>query len=112
LYAGFYISGLVLFLTQTIYKFVDAPFFHMDQMNTPIDYRDADDFQNFWDQDAQRSIEAICRIGKVQYPPGGAGMGLRKNLLGDMEEKKRIELYIQTPPSSRYRIIRCSLSLV
>lgn len=38
----------------------------MDKMNTPIDYRDADDFQKFWDKDAQRSIEAIRRIGKVE----------------------------------------------
>jgi hypothetical protein len=38
----------------------------MDKINTPVDYRDADDFQNFWDQAAQRSIEAIRRIGKVQ----------------------------------------------
>ncbi len=38
----------------------------MDKMNTPIDYRDADEFQKFWDQDAQRSIEAVRRIGKVQ----------------------------------------------
>ncbi len=38
----------------------------MDKMNTPIDYRDADGVQKFWDQDAQRSIEAIRRIGKVQ----------------------------------------------
>jgi len=38
----------------------------MDRMNTPIDYRDADDFQKFWDKDAQRSIEAIRRIGRVE----------------------------------------------
>jgi len=38
----------------------------MDNMNTPIDYRDADEFQKFWDKDAQRSIEAVRRIGKVQ----------------------------------------------
>lgn len=38
----------------------------MDKMNTPIDYRDADEFQKFWDKDAQRSIEAIHRIGRVE----------------------------------------------
>jgi tripartite-type tricarboxylate transporter receptor subunit TctC len=38
----------------------------MDRMNTPIDYRDADEFQKFWDKDAQRSIEAIRRIGRVE----------------------------------------------
>jgi len=38
----------------------------MDKMNTPIDYRDADEFQRFWDRDAQRSIEAIRRIGRVE----------------------------------------------
>jgi len=38
----------------------------MDKMNTPIDYRDADEFQKFWDKDAQRSIEAIRRIGRVE----------------------------------------------
>ena len=38
----------------------------MEKMNTPIDYRDSEEFQKFWDQDAQRSIEAVRRIGKVQ----------------------------------------------
>ena len=38
----------------------------MDRMNTPIDYRDADEFQKFWDKDAERSIEAIRRIGRVE----------------------------------------------
>jgi len=38
----------------------------MDKMNTPIDYRDADEFQKFWDKDAQRSIEAIRRIGRIE----------------------------------------------
>ena len=38
----------------------------MDKMNTPIDYRDADEFQKFWDRDAQRSIEAIRRIGRIE----------------------------------------------
>ena len=38
----------------------------MDKMNTPIDYRDADEFQKFWDKDAQRSIEAIRRVGRVE----------------------------------------------
>lgn len=38
----------------------------MDKMNTPIDYRDTDEFQKFWDKDAQRSIEAIHRIGRVE----------------------------------------------
>ncbi len=38
----------------------------MERMNTPIDYRDADEFQKFWDKDAQRSIEAIRRIGRVE----------------------------------------------
>ncbi len=38
----------------------------MDRMNTPIDYRDADEFQKFWDKDAQRSIEAVRRIGRME----------------------------------------------
>jgi len=38
----------------------------MEKMKTPIDYRDADDFQKFWDADAERLIKVIRVIGKVQ----------------------------------------------
>ncbi len=38
----------------------------MEKMNTPIDYRDADEFQKFWDKDAERLIQTIRHIGKVQ----------------------------------------------
>jgi tripartite-type tricarboxylate transporter receptor subunit TctC len=38
----------------------------MEKMNTPIDYRDADEFKKFWDADAERLIKVIRLIGKVQ----------------------------------------------
>lgn len=38
----------------------------MEKMNTPIDYRDADEFQKFWDKDAKRLAEVVRIIGKVQ----------------------------------------------
>jgi tripartite-type tricarboxylate transporter receptor subunit TctC len=55
-------------LREATRKAVASPEFKaaMDKMNTPIDYRDADEFQKFWDKDAQRSIEAIRRIGRVE----------------------------------------------
>ncbi len=55
-------------LREATRKAAAAPEFKaaMDKMNTPIDYRDADEFQKFWDKDAQRSIEAIRRIGRVE----------------------------------------------
>ena len=38
----------------------------MEKMNTPIDYRDADEFQKFWDRDARRLADVVRNIGKVQ----------------------------------------------
>jgi tripartite-type tricarboxylate transporter receptor subunit TctC len=55
-------------LREAVRKAVATPEFKsaMDKMSTPIDYRDADDFQKFWDKDAARLIEVVRQIGKVQ----------------------------------------------
>ena len=60
--------GILKTLREATRKAAASPEFKaaMDRMNTPIDYRDADEFQKFWDKDAQRSIEAIRRIGRVE----------------------------------------------
>ena len=38
----------------------------MAKLETPIDYRDAEDFQKFWDQEYRAIGEAIRRVGKVE----------------------------------------------
>jgi hypothetical protein len=38
----------------------------MDAIQTPVVYMDADEFQPFWDRDAQRLGEVVRRIGKIQ----------------------------------------------
>ena len=38
----------------------------MEKLETPINYLDAPEFQKFWDQDAERLIQTVKRIGKVQ----------------------------------------------
>jgi tripartite-type tricarboxylate transporter receptor subunit TctC len=55
-------------LREAVQKVVATPEFKtaMEKMNTPIDYRDADDFKKFWDADAERLIKTIRQIGKVQ----------------------------------------------
>jgi len=55
-------------LREAVRKVVATPEFKnaMEKMNTPIDYRDADDFKKFWDADAERLIKTIRQIGKVQ----------------------------------------------
>jgi tripartite-type tricarboxylate transporter receptor subunit TctC len=55
-------------LREAVRKVVATPEFKtaMEKMNTPIDYRDADDFKKFWDADAERLIKIIRYIGKVQ----------------------------------------------
>lgn len=55
-------------LREGVRKVVATPEFKsaMEKMNTPIDYRDADEFKKFWDNDRQRLIKTIQQIGKVQ----------------------------------------------
>jgi tripartite-type tricarboxylate transporter receptor subunit TctC len=55
-------------LREAVRQVVASPEFKnaMEKMNTPIDYRDADDFKKFWDADAERLIKTIRHIGKVQ----------------------------------------------
>lgn len=55
-------------LREAIRKAAVSPEFKsaMEKMNTPIDYRDAEEFQKFWDKDAKRLAEVVKIIGKVQ----------------------------------------------
>ncbi len=38
----------------------------MAKLETPIDYRDGEDFQKFWDQEYKAIGDAIRRVGKVE----------------------------------------------
>jgi tripartite-type tricarboxylate transporter receptor subunit TctC len=38
----------------------------MENLQTPVSYLDAPEFQKFWDKDAKMLAEAIQRIGKVE----------------------------------------------
>jgi tripartite-type tricarboxylate transporter receptor subunit TctC len=38
----------------------------MAKLETPIQYLDADDFQRFWDKDAQALAEGVRRVGRVE----------------------------------------------
>jgi tripartite-type tricarboxylate transporter receptor subunit TctC len=38
----------------------------MEAIQTPVVYLDADEFQIYWDKDAQRLQEVVRRIGKIQ----------------------------------------------
>ena len=40
----------------------------MENLQTPVVYMDAPDFQNFWDKDAKRLAEAVQRVGRVEEP--------------------------------------------
>jgi tripartite-type tricarboxylate transporter receptor subunit TctC len=61
-------QDIIKILREAIRKVVVIPEFKtaMEKMSTPIDYRDADEFQKFWDKDAERLIKTIHHIGKVQ----------------------------------------------
>jgi tripartite-type tricarboxylate transporter receptor subunit TctC len=43
-------------------EFVSA----MEKLETPIVYKDAPEFRQFWDADAKRLAEAVARVGKVE----------------------------------------------
>lgn len=55
-------------LREATAKAVQAPEFKsaMQKMDTPIDYRDAPEFQKFWEADAARLAKAVKNIGKVE----------------------------------------------
>jgi len=38
----------------------------MTKLETPINYLDAPEFQKFWDQDAERLLRTVRRVGKVE----------------------------------------------
>ena len=41
----------------------------MAKLETPIAYRDAPEFQKFWDKDAKMLADAIKRVGKIETKP-------------------------------------------
>ncbi len=40
----------------------------MEKLETPVVYKDAPEFQKFWDQDAKRLTAAVKQVGKVDDP--------------------------------------------
>jgi tripartite-type tricarboxylate transporter receptor subunit TctC len=55
---------------ETVRQAVATPEFKaaMEKLETPIAYRDAPEFQKFWDHDAKMLADAIRRVGKVEIP--------------------------------------------
>lgn len=55
-------------LREAVRNTVNDPDFKaaMAKLETPIDYRDADEFQKFWDQEYKAIGDAIGRVGKVE----------------------------------------------
>ncbi|MFB3818899.1 MAG: tripartite tricarboxylate transporter substrate binding protein [Candidatus Methylomirabilales bacterium] len=55
-------------LRETVRAAVATPEFKaaMDKMETPIAYKDAPEFQKFWDKDAKMLADAIKRVGKIE----------------------------------------------
>jgi tripartite-type tricarboxylate transporter receptor subunit TctC len=55
-------------LREAARKAVEDPDFKaaMAKIETPVAYRDAPDFQRFWDEDAKRLAEAVRRVGRVE----------------------------------------------
>jgi hypothetical protein len=37
-------------------------------METPVAYKDAPEFQKFWEKDAKMLADAIKRVGKIEEP--------------------------------------------
>ncbi len=60
--------AVIKVLREAAAKAVQAPEFKtaMEKMDTPIDYRDAPEFQKFWDADAARMVKEVRNIGKVE----------------------------------------------
>jgi tripartite-type tricarboxylate transporter receptor subunit TctC len=55
-------------LREAIRQSVDDPAFKsaMEKIQTPIAYKDADQFKVWWDAEAVRLTEVIKRIGRVE----------------------------------------------
>ncbi len=55
-------------LREAVRQTVSGPDFKaaMAKLETPIDYRDGEDFQRFWDQEYKAIGDAIRRVGKVE----------------------------------------------
>ena len=61
-------AGPVKALREAIKQGVDDPAFKsaMEKIQTPIAYKDADQFRTWWDAEAVRLAEVIKRIGRVE----------------------------------------------
>ena len=61
-------AAVIKKLREATRKAVIAPEFTsaLEKLETPIVYLDADEFQKFWERDAQRLARAIRTIGKIQ----------------------------------------------
>ena len=61
-------AGVLKALREALRQAVDDPSFKsaMEKIQTPISYKDADEFRTWWDSDATRLAEVIRRIGRVE----------------------------------------------
>ena len=61
-------AGVTKALRDAVKQAVDDPAFKsaMEKIQTPIAYKDADDFRKWWDADTARLAEVIKRIGRVE----------------------------------------------
>jgi tripartite-type tricarboxylate transporter receptor subunit TctC len=61
-------AGALKVLRQAVRQAVDDPVFKnaMEKIQTPIAYKDADEFRTWWDADATRLAEVIKRMGRVE----------------------------------------------
>lgn len=73
LWAGLFVPrnvgpGVVKILREGVRQAVDDPAFKnaMEKIQTPIAYKDADDFRKWWDADAARLTDVIKRIGRIE----------------------------------------------
>ncbi len=58
-------------LREAVRQAVEDPAFKnaMEKVQTPIAYKDADEFRTWWDADAARLTEVVKRIGKLEAKP-------------------------------------------
>src|SRR6185295_3217399 len=61
-------ADIVKRLRDGVRQAVDDPAFKgaMDKIQTPIAYKDADQFRTWWDAEAARLADVIKRIGRVE----------------------------------------------
>jgi tripartite-type tricarboxylate transporter receptor subunit TctC len=57
-------------LREIVRQAVNTPEFKsaMEKLDTPIAYKDAPEFQKFWEKDAKMLADAIRRVGKIEIP--------------------------------------------